>query len=102
MSFKAEDRSIYDLLNDKMYSIPNNQRKYVWNRQNWDELFNDVKLIVESKTSNHFLGSIGDYLFVFFSLDNNPRNAVYANEKEPRVRPRFQVVEMRGVEPLTS
>ena len=43
MSFKAEDRSIYDLLNDKMYSIPNNQRKYVWNRQNWDELFNDVK-----------------------------------------------------------
>lgn len=58
MSFKAEDRSIYDLLNDKMYSIPNNQRKYVWNRQNWDELFNDVKLIVESKTSNHFLGSI--------------------------------------------
>ena len=58
MSFKAEDRSIYDLLNDKMYSIPHNQRKYVWNHQNWDELFNDVKLIVESKTINHFLGSI--------------------------------------------
>lgn len=58
MSFKAEDRSIYDLLNDKMYSIPNNQRKYVWEQQNWDELFGDIKLIVESKTSNHFLGSI--------------------------------------------
>ena len=58
MGFKAEDRSIYDLLNDKMYSVPTNQRKYVWEQQNWEELFEDVKLVVESKTTNHFLGSI--------------------------------------------
>lgn len=58
MSFKAEDRSIYNLLNDKMYSVPTNQRRYVWEQQNWEELFEDIKLIVESKTINHFLGSI--------------------------------------------
>ena len=44
---------------------------------------------------------IGDYLFVFYSLNDYAGNAFYANEKEPLVRPRFLMVEIRGFEPLT-
>ena len=39
MSFNANDKKVYDLLNDKEYIIPINQRKYIWNRgiffQSW-------------------------------------------------------------------
>ena len=30
MSFNADDKRVYDLLNDKEYIIPINQRKYIW------------------------------------------------------------------------
>ena len=42
MSFDANDKQIGDLLNKAMFSIPRNQRRYVWNRENWSELLEDV------------------------------------------------------------
>ena len=44
---------------------------------------------------------VRNLLFRDFRLNDYPCNAIYANEKEPRVRPRFLMVELRGVEPLT-
>lgn len=58
MSLDAKDRKIYDLLNDKQFIIPENQRKYVWEMNNWKELFDDILLIYKEKMSNHFIGSI--------------------------------------------
>lgn len=43
---------------------------------------------------------VRNLLFRDFCLNDYPGNAFYANEKEPRVRPRFPLVEMRGLAPL--
>lgn len=57
MSFDAKDYSIGEILNRSVFSIPRNQRKYVWNYNNWQDLFSDVIFsIVEEKP--HFIGSI--------------------------------------------
>ena len=53
----ANARSISDLFNadkDIVYFIPKYQREYVWNKSNWEALFDDI---VEND-ENHFLGSI--------------------------------------------
>ena len=39
---------------DTKYIIPKFQREYIWNKDNWEELLNDV---LESD-GNHFIGSI--------------------------------------------
>ncbi len=58
MSFNADDKRVYDLLNDKEYIIPINQRKYIWNKNNWTELFEDIMLVFDEKKHDHFIGSI--------------------------------------------
>lgn len=58
MGLDAIDKTIYSLLNDKLFIIPINQRKYVWDQDNWMDLFEDIDLMVERKVENHFIGSI--------------------------------------------
>lgn len=57
MSFEASDKEINDIFNNVVFTIPRNQRKYVWNKDNWKELLDDV---LSSYHSNrpHFIGSI--------------------------------------------
>lgn len=56
MAFNAEQKNIYELFNRKTYGIPRNQRRYVWQERNWEELFEDITYSITSNTS-HFLGS---------------------------------------------
>ena len=58
MGLDATNSTVYDLLNDKMYLIPVNQRKYVWNDNNWQEFWEDVNLVHKENITNHFIGSI--------------------------------------------
>lgn len=58
MSFNAHEEKVMSLLNRKVYSIPRNQRRYVWNKDNWQELFDDVSAVMEGELSSHFIGSI--------------------------------------------
>lgn len=58
MSLDAKDKQVYDLLNDKLFIIPENQRKYVWDINNWKELFDDILLVSTEKVGNHFIGSV--------------------------------------------
>lgn len=60
MAFKAEQRDIDYLLSSKLYEIPRNQRRYVWNKDNWDDLWSDLEFIVNNQQygKRHFLGSI--------------------------------------------
>lgn len=58
MGLDAKDKTIYSLLNDKMFIIPINQRQYVWKQDNWNDLFEDIDLMIEKKVSVHFIGSI--------------------------------------------
>ena len=61
MSFQAQNDYIYNLLSRRLYHIPRNQRKYVWQKQNWEDLYEDVQFVAEledGKDHPHFLGSI--------------------------------------------
>lgn len=57
MSFDASQQQINFLLGKKIYSIPRNQRKYVWDIDNWKNLLEDLDFL-KGSTKNHFLGSI--------------------------------------------
>ncbi len=53
----ANARSISELFNpekDISYFVPKYQREYIWGRQNWELLFDDIS----NNDSEHFLGSI--------------------------------------------
>lgn len=64
--FKAEAKKISDLFNRKIMTVPRNQRKYVWDKTNWEDLFSDLVFILnddykkdERKDEyHHFIGSI--------------------------------------------
>ena len=58
MSFDAHEEKVMGLFNRKIYNIPRNQRRYVWNKDNWQELFDDVLAVVNGTLSSHFIGSI--------------------------------------------
>ena len=42
MSFEAKDYPISDILNKAVFDIPRNQRRYVWKKSSWQDLFEDV------------------------------------------------------------
>ncbi len=53
----ANARNISELFNpdkDLIYYIPKYQREYIWGRQNWESLFDDII----NNERDHFLGSI--------------------------------------------
>ena len=57
MAFEAKDYSISDILNKSVFDIPRNQRRYVWKKEHWRDLYEDIVFsIVEDKP--HFVGSI--------------------------------------------
>ena len=58
MSFTAKERKVYDLFNRNCYKMPHNQRKYVWKKRNWQEIYDDIKLVVKGFEPTHFIGSI--------------------------------------------
>lgn len=58
MSFEAKEKKVDKLLNDSIYCIPRNQRRYVWISQNWNDLYDDVMLVVDGIAESHFIGSI--------------------------------------------
>jgi len=57
MAFAADQQQISYLLGKKIYSIPRNQRKYVWGEDNWKNLLEDLDFLHENG-KYHFLGSI--------------------------------------------
>lgn len=57
MGFNAEQKNVYDLFNRKSYRIPRNQRRYVWEKRNWEELFDDISTVVDKSFQPHFIGS---------------------------------------------
>ena len=56
----ARERTIRDVLHSgDQYIIPVFQRYYVWEKKNWDKLWADLQLLLNSEGSKrHFLGSI--------------------------------------------
>lgn len=57
MAFEAHQQQISFLLGKKVYCIPRNQRKYVWEVDNWKNLLEDLDFL-QGTGKYHFLGSI--------------------------------------------
>ena len=59
MAFYANEYRIDNLLSNNLLMIPRNQRKYVWNKNNWSDILSDIKFVVDNPgQTEHFLGSI--------------------------------------------
>lgn len=57
MSFAAKDYPISDILTKSVFDIPRNQRRYVWEKSSWQDLYEDLAFSLAQKKP-HFLGSI--------------------------------------------
>lgn len=57
MSFEAKEHSMGSVLNKVIFEIPRNQRRYVWNKENWHDLYEDIIFSI-SEGKPHFMGSI--------------------------------------------
>lgn len=57
MAFDAKDKSVKELFSDNIFSIPINQREYVWEEKQWNDLINDI-LFANDNNQNHFIGSV--------------------------------------------
>ena len=50
--------NLNDILgNGKIYRVPQFQRDYSWEHDNWEDLWNDIELAAESKSA-HYMGSV--------------------------------------------
>lgn len=58
MGFEAKEKAVDKLLNDAIYYIPRNQRRYVWNSANWTDMYEDILLVADKIADSHFIGSI--------------------------------------------
>ncbi|MCL2682625.1 MAG: DUF262 domain-containing HNH endonuclease family protein [Bacteroidales bacterium] len=58
MAFEAKEKTIGKLLNDAIYCVPRNQRRYVWEQQNWIDIYDDILLVADNQATSHFIGSI--------------------------------------------
>ena len=57
MAFEAKDYPISDILTKSVFDIPRNQRRYVWKKENWNDLFEDIVFSI-AQEKPHFVGSI--------------------------------------------
>lgn len=77
----ANARSISDLFNadkDIVYFIPKYQREYVWNKNNWEALFDDIL----ENDENHFLGSI---ICINTKLDSQDKDRLELIDGQQRI-----------------
>lgn len=58
MAFTTVENSVQQLMTQVVYTIPRNQRKYVWEERNWKEMFEDVVFATNKEAQDHFFGSI--------------------------------------------
>ena len=58
MGFEAKEKAVDKLLNDAIYYIPRNQRRYVWTNSIWEVLFEDILLVADKVAESHFIWSI--------------------------------------------
>lgn len=57
MAFEAKDYAISDRINKSVFDIPRNQRRYVWKKPHWQDLYEDIVFSI-TETKPHFVGSI--------------------------------------------
>ena len=57
MAFEAKEQTIDNIFTKSIFIIPRNQRRFVWNKENWQDLMEDLLFSIEEQKP-HFIGSI--------------------------------------------
>ncbi len=65
MSFEAKDYPISDIINKVVFDIPRNQRRYVWKKSSWQDLFEDVQAR-RKRNGKIWKGSLGHPLISLY------------------------------------
>lgn len=73
ISANAQTKNIYELFSGKVFKVPEYQRNYSWDSQNWEDLWNDIKEGLATGTE-HYWGTI--------TLRNTGLPALYCYEKD--------------------
>jgi len=73
MSANAQTRNTYQLFSGKVFRVPDYQRNYSWDEDNWEDLWNDIKEGLATKTE-HYWGTI--------TLRDTGLPALYCDEKD--------------------
>lgn len=80
MAFDAKDYPISTILTRTVFDIPRNQRRYVWKKEQWDALFDDIIFSIAQDNKPHFIGSIvldggeiKDGLYYYTIIDGQQR-----------------------------
>lgn len=56
---ETDDVSLSDIIgNGKTYNVPPYQRDYSWKKDQWEDLWNDILIIVKSRDVVHYMGAI--------------------------------------------
>ncbi|MGL5613848.1 DUF262 domain-containing protein [Cetobacterium sp.] len=62
MAFRTENRKISNIFEgQKIYTVPRYQRNYIWDKNNWSELLDDIEFTLGNENNmewSHFLGAI--------------------------------------------
>jgi len=73
---RTELLSLYDLLTNRLFEIPNYQRTYSWKKKQRQDLFNDI-LKIRQKDKEHFMATI--VCMVLIPIFACPKGATHLN-----------------------
>ena len=68
--FRAESLTITELFQSATYEVPAFQRDYAWTKEQCEDLWGDIKSLVEGDAKAHFLGP----MVVIRKGQNNQKN----------------------------
>lgn len=54
--FEADSLTVYELFPGSIYEVPAFQRDYAWTKQQCQDLWTDIKNVLENENQAHFLG----------------------------------------------
>jgi uncharacterized protein with ParB-like and HNH nuclease domain len=56
-----EKKTLSNILEGKLFRIPDYQRGYAWERQQWDDFIEDIDTLIDDKIISHYTGTIVIY-----------------------------------------
>jgi len=72
ISANAQTKNVYQLFSGKVFKVPEYQRNYSWDTDNWEDLWNDIKEGMAT-TTEHYWGTI---------TLRDTGESLYCNEKD--------------------
>ena len=70
-----EKKTLSNILEGKIFNIPDYQRGYAWENRQWDDFIEDIDTLIDDKIISHYTGTI-----VLYQPNSKPTNT-YGNKR---------------------